>query len=130
MIRRFLQLWLLLLSLHSILLGAAIYLITDLLVGLQGLDLSGSLFYPRQSGVFLIILGVGYGLAAIDPEGRQALVCLAIFSKALAVLFLFSEVLLFGAPSLIITAGVVDAVEGGVLVILSLIFYGERRGRQ
>lgn len=124
--RTALRSWLALACLHSIVLGAIVYLLTGPLLAAQGFDLSGGLFYPRQSGAFLVILGVGYGLAAANPEGRKTLVFLTVFSKAVAVLFLFSEALLRGAPPAALAAGGGDAFLGGIALFLAVMFYRER----
>ncbi len=116
-------------SLHSIVLGIAVYFLTNYLLVLQELYPSGngSLFYPRQAGVFLVILGIAYALAAGNPDRRKSMVFLSIFSKAIAILFLFTEIVVRGAPPVIIAAGVGDALFGIVALCLTLMYYRETR---
>lgn len=109
-------------SAHSIALGTVIYVFTERFLNWMGFDSSNSLFYPRQSGIFLIILGIGYAVAAADLR-RQSLVTLAILSKALAVLFLFSEALIRDVSSSVLLAGAGDMVLGGVALLLAIMFY-------
>ncbi|MFQ6133070.1 MAG: hypothetical protein ACE5R4_13600 [Armatimonadota bacterium] len=76
-----------------------------------------NLFFPSQSGIFLMILGAAY-LAALWHDD---LVWLILASKTAAVLFLFGHVVLAGAPVQVMLAGIGDAGFGllmGGLVLM------------
>lgn len=104
---------------HSVTLGLITYLFTDRFLRRMGFNLSSHRFYPRQTGAFLVVLGTGYLLAARDPAANRGLVHLTVFSKAVAVLFLFSEFLVRKAPRSILIAGVMDGLMGAVVAALA-----------
>jgi uncharacterized membrane protein len=104
---------------HSVVLGLITYLFTDRFLRRMGFNLSSHRFYPRQTGAFLVVLGTGYLLAARDPAANRGLVHLTVLSKAVAVLFLFSEFLVRKAPRSILIAGVMDGLMGAVVAVLA-----------
>src|SRR3989304_5903866 len=106
--RQGLRIILTLASLESLGLGLVLSLYTRFFLEITGYGPQPDIFYPQQSGVFLLILGIGYGIAARDPDRHWGLVALAIISKGLAVIFLFYHVLVVQAPSLILLAGLSD----------------------
>lgn len=108
--RRLLRVVLTIASLHSLVLGFFLGMYTNLFLEFMGFPPRTDIFYPQQSGAFLFILGVGYGIAASDPDRHQGLVVLAIISKGLAVLFLFYHVLVLNAPGQILLAGIYDSL--------------------
>jgi uncharacterized membrane protein len=114
-----LKLALLAMGVHSVTLGLITYLFTDRFLRRMGLNLSSHRFYPRQSGVFLLVLGTGYLLAARDPAANRGLVSLTVLSKAVAVLFLFSEFLVRKAPRSVLIAGTMDGLMGAAIVALA-----------
>lgn len=85
-----------------------------------GFPESPSLFFPSQSGIFLVILGMCYLLALREA----AFVKVILFSKALAVVFLFVHGLFFSAPPAIWAAG---AGDGAMLIALSAALWRRRR---
>ena len=104
---------------HSVTLGLITYLFTDRFLGRMGFNLSSHRFYPRQTGAFLLVLGTGYLLAARDPAANRGLVHLTVLSKAVAVLFLFSEFLVRKAPRSVLLAGVLDGLMGAAIAALA-----------
>ncbi len=106
-------------SIHSVALGVAIYFFTRPLLTLTGFIEQIDPFYPRQSGVFLVAFGVGYGLASRDPQRHRGLVVLTILSKTLAVVFLLSEAVLFQAPRSVWAAAVLDGAFAAVVAYLA-----------
>lgn len=69
------------------------------------------LFFPSQSGIFLVILGVSY-LWAIR---ERSYVKIVILSKAAAVCFLLVHILTSALPPLVVAAAFGDA---GMLIIV------------
>ena len=95
-------------ALHSIILGAAMLFQPTRMLGLVGWEYEGSVFFPAQSGIFLLILGGAY-VAAI---WHQPFVWLLVASKATALVFLFAEYLAGNAPPIILLQAVLDGFMG------------------
>ena len=113
-------------SLHSLGLGFMVYGVTRRFLKAAGFDPGEELFYPRQSGAFLVALGLGYGGAALNPDRHAGLVALTIASKAIAVAFLLREARRRGGPRSVLAAGVADALLGLLIAGLALAYYPRR----
>ena len=105
---RILQIVVGLVALHSVTLGALNWLFTTSWIRVLGLSIPNIPFWSRQSGAFLISLGLGYGLGALVPQYLRVSTLIIIFSKSVAVLFLLPEFILRGAPLAILLAGLGD----------------------
>jgi hypothetical protein len=100
-------------ALHSLLLGTSLLVAPVRVLGLAGWAYEGSRFFPAQSGLFLLILGVIYVVAVERP----ALAWVIVLSKALAVLFLVGEAVAGNCPPVVYAAAGGDAAMGlGVLL--------------
>jgi hypothetical protein len=115
---------------HSVTLGLITYLFTDRFLRRMGFNLSSHRFYPRQTGAFLLVLGAGYLLAARDPAANRGLVHLTVLSKAVAVLFLFSEFLVRRAPRSVLLAGIMDGLMGAAIAALARASYRRVEGTE
>ena len=73
-----------LVSLHSLLIGAGLIVATDWILTFAGWGHVDHLFFPRQSGVFHIIVAVGYWI----EHRRHGTIFLMVFAKSSAVIFL------------------------------------------
>ena len=73
-----------LVSLHSLLIGTALIVATDWILDFAGWDHVGHLFFPRQSGVFHIIVAAGYWW----EYRRHGTIGLLVLAKSSAVIFL------------------------------------------
>lgn len=122
--RRVLRVVLTIASLHSLVLGFLLGVYTNSFLEFMGFPPRTDIFYPQQSGVFLFILGIGYGIGASDPDRHRGLAALAIISKGLAVLFLFYHVLVLKAPEQILLAGIYDSI---FLLLLTFFAWGTYR---
>jgi hypothetical protein len=91
---------------HSCILGLLMLFVPRYMMRLMGLDPSIPLFFPSQSGVFLLIIGICYLLALRQP----AFEVIIPISKSFAVIFLTVHCLFLGAPSIIWAACFVDAL--------------------
>lgn len=101
---------------HSLALGALMLLASPLVLPLMGFSGSIPTFFPSQSGIFLVILGVLY-LAAL----RYRDFVLAIFvSKAIAVVFLVVHAAFLGAPPIIWLAALGDGAMFAALLVAVL----------
>lgn len=111
---RLLQAAILLVGLHSCALGVAMLTIPRLLLVILGFPEHASIFFPSQSGIFLVICGVFYLAALREPAYAWTIVV----SKALAVLFLAGHLVFGGAPPLLWLALLGDATMGAVVLFL------------
>lgn len=111
----------LLIGLHSLILGFAMVFLPTRTLGLFGWDYQGPMFFPTQAGVFLILFGI---LFMIFIWYRR-LIWFIIVVKSAAVIFLLSQNYILGpaAPSTILVAAVLDGLMGlsvaGLLFLLS-----------
>jgi hypothetical protein len=98
-----------LVALHSLALGVLSWFFTTHWFMLLQMPISGGYpFWPKQSGAFLISLGLGYGVGAVIPRYLTASTWVIILSKSVAILFLFPEFFLHGAPIAVLLAGLGD----------------------
>ena len=113
--------WLLLLvGAHSCILGIAMLFVPRLMLATLGFPTDVPLFFPSQSGIFMLILGLCYLRALIEPSFVRTL----LVSKAFAVAFLLVHVLFLSAHPIIWTAGAGDAA---MLVAVLLMLRRHRR---
>lgn len=117
---KLLQLLILLVGIHSCILGLAMLFATRLMIETLGFAGPLPLFFPSQSGIFMLILGLFYLRALAEP----AFVWTILVSKALAVAFLLVHVLFLAAPPIIWAAGAGDAA------MLIAVAFLVRRNRQ
>lgn len=97
-----------LVALHSITLGTLNWLFAVNWIKVMRMSIPDVEFWPRQSGAFLISLGLSYGLGAVAVRYLQMSTLVIILSKSVAVIFLFPEFLFRGASLAILFAGLVD----------------------
>lgn len=109
-----------LIGVHSVVLGLGMLLWPRFFLGRLGFAGAIPIFFPSQSGIFLLILGVCYLWALSEP----ALVKVILLSKAGAVGFLVVHAAFLGAPPIIWAAAAGDA---GMLAALGAALYWRRR---
>ncbi len=114
------RLLVLLVGLHSCALGLLMLLAPLRTLGLMGFAETGPPFFPSQSGIFLLILGICYLGALV----RRDLVWVIVISKALAVAFLLVHASFLGAPPVIFAAAAGDGA------MLALVLWGLGRDRR
>ncbi len=93
-----------LVGIHSCVLGLLLLLLPRFTLGLMGYGEPEDLFFPSQSGIFLLILGACYLLALREP----ALETVIVVSKGLAVVFLVVHAAFLGAPPVLWAAAAGD----------------------
>ena len=101
-------------ALHSFVLGIAMLATPFWMLSLFGWDVGGSRFFPAQSGLFLLILGIVYAAAVRD----RSLVWIVILSKAFAVAFLVGEALGGSCPPVVYVTALIDGVMGSAVALL------------
>jgi len=112
--RKLLNLVILAVAAHSVTLGVCLLSFPNWTLRLVGWGYTGPVFWPSQSGLFLIILGVAYGAAVRFPP----LVWLLVGSKASAFVFLMAHALWLDAPRLSVLLAVEDGLMGLVVAVL------------
>ena len=113
---RLLSVLLYLIALHSLLVGVLLVVIPVSALDYFGYhDYQGS-FFKIQGGVFHMIMGLIYFLAARDPERNRILVCLTIAAKFAATIFLFAYYIFIGSIWMVAASGAGDLVMG-ILVL-------------
>lgn len=113
-----LELAILAVAAHSIIAGMVLLSLPAWTLKMVGWGYSGEIFWPRQAGLFLLILGIAYGAAV----WYRPMVWLLIGSKGSALVFLMSQALLLEeSPRLTIPLGLVDGAMG--FVVLGLLWW-------
>ena len=107
-------------AVHSLLLGSVMLVCPGRVLGLTGWTCEGSLFFPSQSGLFLLILGGGYAAGV----WHRPFAWFIVGSKVAAVVFLVAEHLLGNAPALLLPVASVDGVMGAAVAV---VVWRERR---
>jgi len=106
--RRVLRIFIGLVALHSITLGTLNWLFAVNWIKVMRMSMPDVVFWPRQSGAFLISLGLSYGLGAVRLRYLGMSTLVIVLSKSVAVVFLLPEFLFRGAPLAILMAGLGD----------------------
>ncbi len=107
-------------AVHSIALGIALLFSPVRTLGIVGWGYSGQVFWPRQAGLFLVILGTTYAAAIRVP----ALVWLLIGSKMSAFVFLQVSVMWMEAPRIVALLACGDGLMG---LAVAIAFWGAKR---
>ncbi len=104
-----LERWLVVLvAVHTYAIGIALLVVPAWALRFGGWETVPPLFFPRQAGVFHLVLGTGYLL----EYARQRGVVLLLTAKALATVFLGAAALLGGGPWFVGFAGAADGLMG------------------
>ena len=106
-----------LIALHTYVIGVALLAVPAWALRFGGWETLPPLFFPRQAGVFHLVLGTGY----LVEYARQRGVVLLLTAKAFATVFLAAAALLGNVPWFVGFAGVADGLMGlGVLLVRRL----------
>jgi len=104
----FLRMVVLLVGLHSILLGAAICVFTRQFYALAFSIEVDNYFFVKQAGVFLLCLGMFYLFPLVDLKRYHPVIVPIVVTKVLAVAFILSNAQHTPEPGIIRLAGVLD----------------------
>ena len=107
-------------ALHSIVLGTIMLAAPAAFMALFGWELTGSPFFPAQSGLFLLILGTIYAGAITN----RSLVWTVFLSKGMAFLFLVGEAMAGHCPQIVYLTAALDGAMGLAVFLL----YRHERG--
>jgi hypothetical protein len=108
----------LLVALHSVVLGSFIYLFTESFYRIIFHAQVENLFFVRQSGLFLFCLGLFYLAPLTDLQKKYRLVPIVIVTKVLAVLFLVTNAHITRNPANIFLAAFLDGLMALILIVL------------
>ena len=103
---RLVRVLIVLIGAHSCILGLLMLFAPAFMLRLAGFTQPAPLFFPAQSGIFLLIIGICYLLALT----RSSFELVIPLSKSLAVLFLTAYGLFLSLPPLIWAANAGDAL--------------------
>lgn len=84
-------------GIHSCVLGIVMLIAPHFMLRNFGFSETVPIFFPSQSGIFLLILGTCYLLALSEPTFVKVI----LISKAFAVVFLFAHAAFLSAPPII-----------------------------
>lgn len=98
------KLLIVLIGVHSCILGALMLFAPEFMMRILGFSEPGPRFFPSQSGIFLLIIGIYYLLALVYPAFEITIP----LSKSFAVLFLTVHALFLSAPPIIWAADLGD----------------------
>src|SRR5512143_2402287 len=103
---------------HSVFAGICMLGFPGWMLKLVGWGYSGEIFWPRQAGLFLLILGVAYGAAV----WYRPMVWLLIGSKGSALVFLLSQAWWLGeGPRLTVPLAIIDGTMGLTVFVLLML---------
>ena len=115
-------------GLHSVILGTVVYFFTVPFTRLIFPVVPDDLFFLRQSGVFLFLMGLFYLSPLLDMRKHRHAIVLIIVSKATAVAFLLSNAALTSSPPMIRLAALSDGTMAATLSLLLFACYKKRVG--
>ncbi|UCG27528.1 MAG: hypothetical protein JSV24_11230 [Bacteroidales bacterium] len=103
---------LILVSVHSFAIGSGLIFMPGKLMPFWGLTVPAENFFQIQGGILHYILAIAYFMAATGYNRYQGLLILAIITKFLATLFLFSFYLFVERAWIILVSGIIDYLMG------------------
>lgn len=104
-----LERWLIvLIALHSIGIGAMLLAAPAWAVSFAGWREVTPLFFPRQAGVFHVVVGMGYLIEYVRYRG----ITLLVTAKSIALVFLLTATFLIDSPWSIPFCGIADGLMG------------------
>ena len=118
-----LRIALLLVGVHSILLGGIIYFFTTPFYYFFFSVDPDNFFYIKQSGVFLFLSGFFYLIPVKDMKRYKPVIFLVIFAKVTAVAFLLSNAQMTPSPPMIYLAALGDGLMATAISLLTLLCY-------
>lgn len=103
---------------HSVLLGLIIYFFTQFFYKVFFAVPIEDIFFVRQSGIFLFLLGLVYLYPLRNLKKYYTLIKLVILSKVVAVIFLVWNAHFTTAPPMIYLAALFDGLMGAVVTVV------------
>jgi len=114
-------------ALHSFALGTAMLFWPTWTLTTFGWPYDGPTFFPSQSGILLLLLGISY----VGGLYHLPFVAFLVLSKACAVVFLVTQYFTNEEQGLILESAALDAIMGtAVAVALVLEYHARRKARK
>ena len=114
-------------ALHSIALGTAMLFCPTWTLTTFGWEYDGPTFFPSQSGILLLLLGISY----VGGIYHLPFVFFLVISKAGAVAFLVTQYFTNEEQGLILESAALDAIMGAAVVVALVLEYRARwKGRK
>lgn len=115
---RKLEWWLVvLIALHTYAIGVTLLVLPEWSLRFGGWETTPPPFFPRQAGVFHLVLGTGYLFEYL----RLRSVSLLLVAKACAFVFLIGATLVATVPWFVTFAGVVDGLMGLTVLAVHMV---------
>jgi hypothetical protein len=105
-------------GIHSILLGCLIYFFTDFFCRIFFSGHMENIFFIRQAGVFLFLMGIFYLYPLADLKNSYNFILLAAFSKVTAVYFLLANAKFAPSPKMIYLTAFFDFLMAVVFIFV------------
>lgn len=118
-----LQIILILVCLHSFMVGVGLIFMPGKLMPFFGLAVPVEKFFQVQGGIFHIVMAIAYFIAALWYDRNKGLILFIILSKFLATVFLFSFYFLVEMAWIILFSGIADCLMGLAILWIYLKFY-------
>ena len=118
LIRHRLQILLLLITLHSVLVGLGLIILPPQWMHFFGYDGYDGRFFQMQGGVFHVVIGLVYLLAGLNPDRFRNFTIFAIFAKGSATFFLITYYFFLEPVWLVLISGLSDGLMCGALFYL------------
>ena len=113
---------LLLIAIHSFLVGIGLITRPAMLMKLFGFGPCYERFFPTQGGVFHVAMAIGYAMAALNVDKYRYLIYFSIIVKSLATIYLFIYYSVLNSLCIILASGIGDGLMA-LAIFLSLLFY-------
>jgi hypothetical protein len=114
---------LLLVGVHSVLLGGIIYFYTSLFYQFFFSVAPDNLFFIKQSGLFLFLQGLFYLIPVKDIKHFRLVIAPVLFSKVTAVAFLLSNAHMTPSPPMIYLAALGDGLMATIVLFFTVLCY-------
>jgi hypothetical protein len=122
---RMLSLFLLLVAIHSIVVGICLIVSPVSFIEFLGFPMKEK-FYAVQGGVFHLVVSVAYLMAARDIRAGRSLVIYSFTAKFMATVFLFTYYFAVNPILLVLLSGIGDMVMGVVIYLLYRLVWHNR----
>lgn len=115
--QQILKIFLVLVAIHSILVGICLIAAPVSFIELLGFPMKEK-FFAVQGGVFHLVVSVAYLMAAKDIMAGRSLVFFSILAKTIATVFLFTYYLAVNPILLVLLSGIGDLIMGIIIFLL------------
>jgi len=115
-------------ALHSLMVGIGLVIRPTVLMEVFGFGTCYERFFPTQGGIFHIVMAIGYGMAAFNPDDHYSLVRFALIVKTVAAVYLLLYYLLIDTLLIVFLSGVIDGMMAGAIWLTNR-YYHQHRNR-